>query len=307
MRNFVTLLLFVALFALTTARLSQIVTKEMADYTKSAPKSKKIDVMLLLRQQVDFKALQLSKYTHHEKGQVVLDALIAQSKDSQKNLVSLLESLRMTYTTYYVQNCIFVDALTPEQITMLNEHPDVDEILSNRIFKVPLESLPMKFENPEIAQVEWNIIWTKSDQVWKKNITGRGYTVAVADTGLSWDHPALKPNYRGVKGEVVNHEYHWWDGIRKRVNPRGSRCPVAGKVPCDDHGHGTHCAGTAAGSSSYSRKVGVAGEASIISCRNMEGGDGRPQTYIECLEFFLAPFDWERKNPKPELRPVSIG
>jgi len=39
----------------------------------------------------------------------------------------------------------------------------------------------------------------------------------------------------------------------------------------------------------------------------MDGGLGRPQTYIECLQFFLAPHDLERKNPKPDLRPVAIG
>jgi serine protease AprX len=39
----------------------------------------------------------------------------------------------------------------------------------------------------------------------------------------------------------------------------------------------------------------------------MDSGDGRPQTYLECLEFFLAPFDLQRRNANPSIRPAAIG
>ena len=39
----------------------------------------------------------------------------------------------------------------------------------------------------------------------------------------------------------------------------------------------------------------------------MFGGFGSTESYLSCLEFFLAPTDLEGKNPKPELRPHVIG
>lgn len=53
--------------------------------------------------------------------------------------------------------------------------------------------------------------------------TGRGIKLAVLDTGLDFDHPDFAG--RPVYGE----------------------CFVAGEAPRDGNGHGTHCAGTAAG------------------------------------------------------------
>ena len=64
--------------------------------------------------------------------------------------------------------------------------------------------------------------------------------------------------------------------------------------------------GTSVGASK-TRKIGVAPGSKWISCRNMDAGRGSPQTYIECLQFFLAPHDLSGKNPKPELRPHSVG
>jgi len=39
----------------------------------------------------------------------------------------------------------------------------------------------------------------------------------------------------------------------------------------------------------------------------MDAGWGTPQTYIECLQFFVAPTDLNGQNPNPELRPHVIG
>ncbi|MCP6756445.1 hypothetical protein NL533_32960, partial [Klebsiella pneumoniae] len=53
--------------------------------------------------------------------------------------------------------------------------------------------------------------------------------------------------------------------------------------------------------------IGVAPEARWIGCRNMENGVGRPSTYIECLQFFLAPTDLAGNNPNPALRPNIVN
>jgi len=133
--------------------------------------------------------------------------------------------------------------------------------------------------------------------------TGKGFTVAIADTGIQWDHPALQPQYRGFVDGVIDHNYNWWDA----VHTTGSRCGASSQVPCDDNGHGTHTTGTAAGDDHGSNQIGVAPGAKWIGCRNMNAGAGTPVLYIECLQFFVAPTDLKGANPDPSKRPHVIG
>jgi hypothetical protein len=45
-----------------------------------------------------------------------------------------------------------------------------------------------------------NLIFIKADQAWAQGISGSGVTMAVFDTGLMWDHPAIQAYYRGWNG-----------------------------------------------------------------------------------------------------------
>ena len=84
--------------------------------------------------------------------------------------------------------------------------------------------------------------------------------------------------------------------------------PASGSVaPCDDAGHGTHTMGSGIGDDGTGNQIGVAPGAKWIACRNMDEGVGRPSTYIECLQFFLAPTDLDGNNPNPYLMPDAVG
>ncbi|RYZ65946.1 MAG: peptidase S8, partial [Proteobacteria bacterium] len=37
-------------------------------------------------------------------------------------------------------------------------------------------------------------------------------------------------------------------------------------------------------------EIGMAPDAQWMACRNMDAGNGKPSTYIECFEFFIAPY-----------------
>jgi serine protease AprX len=54
-------------------------------------------------------------------------------------------------------------------------------------------------------------------------------------------------------------------------------------------------------------KIGVAPRAKWIACRNMDNGVGRPSTYIECFQFFLAPWDLSGSNPDPTQAPDVVS
>ena len=137
------------------------------------------------------------------------------------------------------------------------------------------------------ATIEPGITYTHAPDVWALGFRGQGITVAGADTGQRWTHNALKPHYRGWDGQNVNHDYNWHDSIHDGVgNPCGNDSPE----PCDDNGHGTHTIGTAVGDDGAGNQIGMAPGAKWIGCRNMDQGNGTPARYIECMEFFLAPY-----------------
>jgi hypothetical protein len=163
----------------------------------------------------------------------------------------------------------------------------VDKALSKR-------SVQKQMSTEQRQKREWHLDYVKVDQIWTNySVKGQGLIYANADTGVMYNHEALVNQYKGNKGNgMFEHEYSWWNGVRNIVDE-----------PYDDEGHGTHTTSTAIGT----KGLGIAPEAKWIACKNMEGGVGSPETYISCLQFFLAPHDRYGLNPKPHLRPISIG
>lgn len=201
------------------------------------------------------------------------------------------------------------------------------EIFSNKAFKVELpegapEMAPMKSaavhhlgvngkawrDEAEQSAVQWNVAKINAPKVWDMDPThGRagGMIYASADTGVCYKHPLLRNNYKGLLSSgQYNHNHCWFDGVRRAVGsgPK-SKCGWASREPCDDQGHGTHVMSTAVGADGF----GVAPDARWIACKNMDNGLGSPETYLNCLNFFLAPHDLDGKNPDPSKRPHVVG
>jgi subtilisin family serine protease len=84
-------------------------------------------------------------------------------------------------------------------------------------------------------------------------------------------------------------------------------CGLNAPAPCDDQAHGTHTMGTMTGDDGQGNQVGVAPGAKWIGCRNMERGNGKPSSYLECFQFFLAPTDLNGQNPDPDQAPHVIN
>jgi subtilisin family serine protease len=99
---------------------------------------------------------------------------------------------------------------------------------------VPMKLVePVAVENgaqPAAAGVEWGISAVGAD---RSPFTGNGVVVAVLDTGIDRNHPA----FAGV--EIIERDF-------------------TGEGNGDEHGHGTHCAGTIFGRDLAGRRIGVA-------------------------------------------------
>ena len=149
-----------------------------------------------------------------------------------------------------------------------------------------LRSSPRIAVTNAIAAIESGVTAIRAPEVWALGYRGEGITIGSADTGVQWDHPALKNKYRGWDGATANHNYNWHDS----THAGGGACGPNSPVPCDDNSHGTHTTGTAVGDDGAGNQIGVAPGAKFIACRNMNQNVGTPASYIECMEFFLAPY-----------------
>ena len=226
--------------------------------------------------------------TKGEKGRYVFDALRKKSQETQRPILRWLRERAIEHRSFYIVNAILVKA-SREIAEALAARPDVARVEGNprirNALPQPEPGSPSQPQTPET--IEPGIAYTHAPDVWALGFRGQGITVAGADTGQRWTHNALKPHYRGWDGVTADHNYNWHDSIHDSIgNPCGNDSPF----PCDDNGHGTHTIGTAIGDDGMGNQIGMAPGARWIGCRNMDQGNGTPARYIECMEWFLAPY-----------------
>ena len=228
--------------------------------------------------------------TKPQKGAYVYNALWSKSQATQGPILQWLHEQGLKYQSFYIVNAILVNG-SREVAETLAARADVARVEGNPHIQNPLPR-PVPADgassHPEApATIEPGIVYTHAPDVWALGFNGQNIVVASADTGQRWTHNALKPHYRGWNGVTADHNYNWHDSIHNSVgNPCGNDSPQ----PCDDYFHGTHTTGTAIGDDGGSNQIGMAPGAKWIGCRNMDVGTGTPARYIECMQWFLAPY-----------------
>ncbi|HXX42086.1 MAG TPA: S8 family serine peptidase [Chthoniobacterales bacterium] len=257
--------------------------------TQHTANGNQAEFMVVLSDQADLSSA-AALPTKDEKGRFIYNTLLSKSQATQGPILQWLRERGIPYRSFYIVNAILVTG-TQEIAETLAARPDVARVEGNphikNVFPQPGPSVeaPLQSESPET--IEPGIVYTHAPDVWAEGFTGQGIVVASADTGQRWTHNALKPHYRGWDGTVANHDYNWHDSIHDSVgNPCGNDSPF----PCDDFFHGSHTTGTAIGDDGGGNQIGMAPGAKWIGCRNMDEGNGTPARYIECMEFFLAPY-----------------
>ena len=240
-----------------------------------------------------------SLQTKLAKGRFVFERLRAHSDRAQAPIRALLDRLDVVYKVHWIVNALTILRGDRDLVRTLASRPDVTRIEANDW--VPSAVLPIDPPHPAPLQsspdgVGWNVSRVKAPTAWRHGFTGQGIVVGEIDTGFQWDHPALKPHYRGWDGSSADHDYNWFDEI------------AGSPVPVDSNGHGTATLGSMIGDDGGSNKIGVAPGAQWIGCRAMDAdGLGTPDTYIGCLEFMVAPTDLGGNNPDPSKAPVAIN
>ncbi|MFA1821972.1 S8 family serine peptidase [Virgibacillus oceani] len=206
--------------------------------------------------------------------------------------------------SYFIVNAVAVTATkaVAEKIAGLSE---VEKLLPNetRYLTTPvpeskvisqLEAVPQL----ETENIEWNVDRLNAPAVWEMGFDGAGTVVASIDTGVQWDHPALKEKYRGfeVGTGIVDHDYNWFDAT-------GSE-----EEPYDDQGHGTHVTGTMVGSESDGvNRIGLAPGAQWIGIKAFNAdGTATDADLLAAAEWVLAPTDADG-NTRVDLAPDIVN
>lgn len=169
------------------------------------------------------------------------------------------------------------------QLDRLRRDPDILLVEQDR--KLPLSQPQVRWVMSKSAgqfssraagfQVPWHIARVLGNR--RRPNQGKGVRVGVIDTGIDFGHPDLAPNFKG--------------GINL-VNPH--------LPPQDDHGHGTHIAGTIGAAVRGHRMISIVPSVSLFAIKVLNGNaTGTLTTLIKGIE-------WGIQN-KMHILNISVG
>ncbi len=291
-----------------------------------------VSFLVILDEQVDarpwLEAAGAASLDRTDRAAALYAALTARAQSSQAPLRAWLDAHGIAYRPFYIVNMIEVlgDATVAQE---LRRFAQVDRLAANPLVAgaetiqaraswlheiapaAPATSVQAASLQATVA-LPYGLTYTRAPEVWALGFRGQGIVVASQDTGVQWDHPALKARYRGwdAQQSQASHVDNWFDawGADSVFDP----CNGNHQIPCDDSGHGTHTVGTMVGNTGASGPgiLGMAPDAQWIGCRNMLNGVGTPASYAACFQFMLAPYP-QGGDPfidgRPELAPHVVN
>lgn len=254
----------------------------------------------------------------------VYNSLKAVADASQGNVLAYARSRGLEAKSFWIVNSVLVKGATAADLEAFKAMPEVAEIKGRFNAQLHADGLVANFglintvelldraAQPGIqwSGTAWGLLFTGADKVWSEfGVNGTGVIVANIDTGVQWDHPALKEQYRGWDGSSAEHNYNWYAPTSAAKNA----CSGAASAPCDWAGHGSHTMGTMVGDDHVEgdagHRTGMAPGAKWIACM---GCDTPPNSCSDealtvCAEWMVAPTDLNGANPDPTKRPDIIN
>ncbi|MFS0654198.1 S8 family serine peptidase [Bacillus sp. 179-C3.3 HS] len=242
----------------------------------------------------------------YTKRSAIVSELRATSEETQQALLTYLQKQKETKQvddihSYYIVNALAVTA-TKDVMEKVASFSEVAQVLPNETRHihrpVNVKQSEQKKQIKAVDGIEWNLSQIHAPEAWALGYDGTGTVVASIDTGVEWDHPALKEKYRGYDPSRPNdptHEFNWYDATT------GSTSPY------DDLEHGTHVTGTMVGSDPDGKnQIGVAPGAKWIAVKAFSEDGASDADLLDAGEWILAPKDKEG-NPHPEKAPDVVN
>lgn len=155
-----------------------------------------------------------------------------------------------------------------EEIARLRKNPSVAYVVEDvNVKQIQAIQTPVSLSSEYVDS--WGVVKIGADVSTSRGFKGAGVKVAIIDSGIDYNHPELKDNYKGGYNFVDN-SYDPYD-----------EDPVS---------HGTHIAGIIAAKDNGTGVVGVAPEASLYAVK-VFGADGGAS-----LSNIIAGIEWAIEN-----------
>jgi len=216
-----------------------------------------IRVIVIMKEQ--YQAPQVKVQGHVDQKQHRMDtvnSLKQKSGRSQQNLISVLQGKgadkMKNARLLWIVNAITFEA-TPDVIEELANRDDVAQVIPDYEVHLVEESVVVG-DVDVLAATAWGVEKINAPQVWDfiyngTNINGTGVNVSIIDTGINYSHPDLA---------------------------------------MDDDGHGTHVAGTVAGTGVGGKKTGVAPGSNIFGVKVLNAdGNGSYSDLIDGVQWSI--------------------
>ena len=251
------------------------------------------EVIVYLREQL------IKTEKNYPKKELFVKELRDLADNTQVDLINYLNSEKangnvIEYRPYYIINGLYVKA-NEKVIKKLATMNEVKMIYSNALIETDKpETSELMVANDN--NIQWNIEKIGASKVWDEfSIDGEGIVVGIIDSGVHWEHEALKEKWRGYNPNDPENpvsEGNWFDAISNK------------DLPYDEpgHYHGTHVTGIILGQDKEGKnKIGVAPGAKWIAARAFTKQGAYPNWLLEAGEWMLAP------NGDPNLAPDIIN
>jgi serine protease AprX len=238
-------------------KLDRRLAKILAEKKVAAEKEAKIKVIISLAKSV--------KVPTQRDRPEILKEMQKEASEDQKSIVELLHGLGVKEIRQLSIVNAVVAILTPDQILSVAEREDV------KIMRLSTKE--------KVICVDDSVPLINTPAVWNMGYGGKGIKVAVIDTGIDKNHPALSGK---VVSEVSTHS-------EEGVNTPGS--------------HGTHCAGIiASNDASYK---GVSPDVDLINVKVLTGGSPWDEGYGEAEDVIMG--IQEAVNRGADVISMSLG
>lgn len=293
---------------LTIGILKAYMDPDLESHLRTAGPGEFIPVYVTLKAKIDSRTLfnEVKGMKKWERRAYVINRLKSFYHEAESPILSILRSEEekdnvRDVRPLWITNVIAFKAKR-EVIESLEKDPRIEGIYldekRNMLLdykKVSKEMPPDKTKDPastKIKSIVWNVLKINADDVWALGYTGQGVVVAILDTGVNYNHVDLQDHMWTNNDEIPGNSVDD-DGNGYVDDYYGYNFAYDTGNPMDDHGHGTHCAGTIAGDGTAGTQTGVAPDAMIMALKVLDNyGSGSESDVWEAIQYAVDNGAW---------------
>ncbi len=256
-----------------------LISPQLEEHMRSATAGQRLMVNIVLKEQFDAEYLNRLVDGMPKPQRRMAVARILQDFSSRKQ-AGLLKYLRQqealgsvaNVTPLWIINAMYCEA-TPEVIRAVSQRAEVEYVDYDLQYSPDLLEPEQPNEDGE-DEIAWGVAKVRAPEVWALGYTGQGIVCGHIDTGCNYAHPDLADHM----WTDPNYPKYGWNFENNNNDPK------------DDHGHGTHTAGTVASDGTAGTQAGVAPDAQIMVCRVRTVADSVAESQCwQAMQFCVSP------------------